>query len=126
MRLMRVYMRASRRGRKANRIRGLQRRSEVQRAGGQTNCIGPFSPSIFRHPCTMFLQSNVPVRLGSQQSLSRVTSSDGLAGGGAQGIRRDRADVLHTLGIRVKPSANCRFTRPGAKRVVLGMYSQLW
>ena len=36
----------------------------------------------------------------SQSSVQR----DGLAGGGAQGIRRDRADVLHTLGIRVKPS----------------------
>ena len=104
---MRVNVRASRRGRKANRIRGLQRRSEVRRAGGQPNGIGHAPPSIFgtRVPCfyNQMFQSDSAVGR-SQQSLSRVTSSDGLAGGGAQGIRRDRADVLHTLGIRVKPS----------------------
>ena len=55
-------------GRKANCIRGLQRRSEVQRAGGQTNCIGPFSPSKAayfgtRVPCP--LQSNSSAAAGT-------------------------------------------------------------
>ena len=97
---------------------------------GRRTASGRSPPAYFgtRVPCfyNQMFQSDSAV----SSPLSRVTSSDGLAGGGAQGIRRDRADVLHTLGIRVKPSgypasANCRFTR-GAKRVVLGIYSQLW